>query len=370
MPTEKLPVHAVILAGGRGTRFWPRSRTRTPKQLLNIVGKGTMLEQTVARFRPLIPAERIWTVTNAEQSLAVSRQLPQASRKRVLVEPVGRNTAAAIALAAFHIRHVTKGDALMAVLPADHYIEQTREYQKIVSAALTVAREPGRMVVLGIPPTLPETGFGYIERMDAAIGANSIPVYPVRRFAEKPALETAKEYLASGNYQWNAGMFFWRVSTILDELKKHLPQTFDVLKKLAAHIGTRKYPEQLRKVYPKLENISVDYAILEREARAAAQPQVFVIPAEVGWSDIGSWEAVYELQAKLSGENIYGNSGHFIESSGNFVSSTGKFIAAIGVNNLVVVETPDALLICPRDRAQDVGKIVKWLEQQKLKNLL
>jgi mannose-1-phosphate guanylyltransferase len=370
MPSENLQVHAVILAGGRGTRFWPRSRTKTPKQLLNIVGRGTMLQQTVARLRPLVPAARIWTVTNAEQQSTVHKQLSKESRQRVLVEPVGRNTAAAIALAAFHIQHLAKSDALMAVLPADHYIAEPRKYREIVAAALHVAREPGRMVVLGIPPTRPETGFGYVERMEPAIGANGITAYPVRRFAEKPALDTAKEYLALGNYQWNAGMFFWRVSTILDELKKQLPLTFDILQKLAAHIGTSKYTTQLRKVYPKLENISVDYAILERATRAAAKPQVFVIPAEVGWSDIGSWEAVYELQAKLAGENIFGNAGYSIESNGNFISSPGKFIAAIGVDNLVVVETPDALLICPRDRAQDVGKIVKWLEERKLKNLL
>jgi mannose-1-phosphate guanylyltransferase len=370
MLSENLQVHTLILAGGRGTRFWPRSRTKTPKQLLNIVGKGTMLEQTVARLRPLVPATRIWTVTNAEQQSTVHKQLPKESRRRMLVEPVGRNTAAAIALAAFHIQHVAKGDALMAVLPADHYIAEPRKYREIVAAALHVAREPGRMVVLGIPPRRPETGFGYIERMEPAIGANGIAAYPVRRFAEKPTLKTAKEYVASGNYQWNAGMFFWRVSTILDELKKHLPSTFDILRKLATHIGTSKYAPQLRKIYPKLENISVDYAILERATRSAAEPHVFVIPAEVGWSDIGSWEAVYELQAKLPGQNIYGDSGHFIESSGNFISSAGKFIAAIGVDNLVVVETPDALLICPRDRAQDVGKIVKWLEERKLKNLL
>ncbi len=286
------------------------------------------------------------------------------------MEPVGRNTAAAIALAAFHIQQAAKGDALMAVLPADHYIAEARKYREIAAAALNVAREPGRMVVLGIPPTRPETGFGYIERMEPAIGANGITAYPVRRFAEKPALETAKEYAASGNYQWNAGMFFWRVSTILDELEKHLPPTFAALQKLASYIGTRKYAPQLSKIYPKLENISVDYAILERATRAAAKPQVFVIPAEVGWSDIGSWQAVYELQAKLPGENIYGSAGYFIESHGNFISSPGKFVAAIGVDNLVVVETPDALLICPRDRAQDVGKIVKWLDERKLKNLL
>src|SRR5271154_2879745 len=161
MPTEKLAIHAVILAGGRGTRFWPRSRTRTPKQLLNIVGERTMLEQTVARLRPLIRAERIWTVTNAEQAATVKQQVPAAARKRVLSEPVGRNTTAAIALAAIHVRHAEKGrDALLAVLPADHYIAQGNKYRKIVSAALAMAATPGRMVVLGIPPTRPETGFG------------------------------------------------------------------------------------------------------------------------------------------------------------------------------------------------------------------
>jgi mannose-1-phosphate guanylyltransferase len=370
MARETLAVHAVILAGGRGTRFWPRSRTKTPKQLLNIIGKGTMLEQTVARLRPLVAADRIWTITNAEQDAAVHKQLAAASRKRVLVEPVGRNTAAAIALAAFHIRHAAKDDALMAVLPADHYIAQPHEYREIVATALNVAREPGRMVVLGIPPTRPETGFGYIERMATTIGASATPVYAVRRFTEKPPLETAKEYLVSGNYHWNAGMFFWRVSTFLDALQEHLPETYKSLEALAPAIGTPKYASRLHKVYPKLESISVDYAILERATRATTAPVVFVIPAEVGWSDIGSWEAVYELLAKSVGENIFSGASHSLDSSGNFLSSPGKFVAAIGVKDLVVVDTVDALLICPRDRAQDVAKIVKWLEAQRLTKLL
>jgi mannose-1-phosphate guanylyltransferase len=370
MSTEKLRIHAVILAGGRGTRFWPRSRTKTPKQLLNIVGKGTMLEQTMARLRPLLPSERIWTVTNAEQAAAVNKEVPATSRKRVLVEPFGRNTAAAIALAAFHIRSASRGDALMAVLPADHYIAQAAEYRKIVSTALKVAREPGRMVVLGIPPTRPETGFGYIERSEATIGAHGVPVYPVKRFAEKPALETAKEYLASGNYQWNAGMFFWRVSTFLDALKNFLPATFNALESLSTTIGKRNYASQLKKIYGKLENISVDCAILEPATGEEAEPSVFVIPAEIGWSDIGSWAAVYELLAKQPGENIFSGAGHAIDANGNFLSTSGKFVAAVGVKDLVVVETADALLICPRERAQDVGKIVQWLEAQKLHKLL
>src|SRR5579863_2742054 len=215
---EKLPTHAVILAGGRGTRFWPRSRTRTPKQLLNIVGEGSMLQQTVARLTPLIPAQQIWTVTNAEQAIALRKQLPAAARKRVLTEPLGRNTAAAIALAAIHVRHAAHGDALLAVLPADHYIAQPERYRETVREALDVAREPGRMVVLGIPATRPETGFGYVERQGESITAHGAPVYAVRRFTEKPELSVAKEYMTSGNFHWNAGMFFWRVSTFLDAL--------------------------------------------------------------------------------------------------------------------------------------------------------
>lgn len=375
MADKKLGAHAVILGGGRGTRFWPQSRTRTPKQLLNIIGKSTMLQQTVERLRSLIPSDRIWSVTNAEQAAALRKQLPPAARKKVLTEPLGRNTAAAIALAAIHIRHAAKGDALMAVLPADHYIAQPERYRQIASAALDVARTEGRMVVLGIPPTRPETGFGYIESKEPPFTADGFPVFPVRRFTEKPELAVAKEYVASGRYQWNAGMFFWGVATFLNALRRFLPKTHEVIESLSAHIGKRSYESQLKKTYPKLENISVDYAILERAATAgesAAQgtSNVFVIPAEVGWSDIGSWAAVYELLAKTPGENILAGPGQTLDAEGNFLWSPGKFVAAVGVRDLVVVETDDALLICPRDRAQDVGKIVKSLEQRKLTRLL
>ena len=369
MPDPELQVHAVILAGGRGTRFWPRSRTRTPKQLLNIAGNTTMLEQTVERLVSTVAPQRIWTVTNSEQSSALVKQLPAAARKRVLTEPLGRNTTAAIALAAIQVRHAAKGDALLAVLPADHYIAQPDQYRKIVAAALDIAREPHRMVVLGIVPTRPETGFGYIERADAGEPGSAFPYFAVRRFTEKPQLPVAREYLASGKYFWNAGMFFWRVSTFLDALKQFLPSTYRAIEELSAHIGKHSYAPRLRKIYPKLENISVDYAVLEK-ASGSDFAKVFVIPADVGWSDIGSWAAVYELLAKGPGENVLGGAGQTLDAEGNFLWSPGKFVAAIGVRDLVVVETPDALLICPRDRAQDVSKIVKSLEERKLKKLL
>lgn len=372
--SKQLPAHAVILAGGRGTRFWPRSRMRTPKQLLNIVGSDTMLEQTAARLEPLFPASRQWVVTNSEQAAAVRKQMPHVPASHILAEPVGRNTAAAIGLAAAHLLHGGMGkenDALMAVLPADHFIAESGKYLKIVRAALHVAHAPGSLVALGIPPSRPETGFGYIERGSGkGLDAGGVPVFPVRRFTEKPALPQAKKYVSSGRYYWNAGMFFWRVSTFLGNLEKFLPKTHDALMRLAGEIGTRGYARTLARVYPRLENISVDYAILEPATRRPAVPAVFVLPAEVGWSDIGSWTAVYELLARKAGENV--SAGRFValDAQGNFFWSPKKFVAAVGIRNLVVVETEDALLLCPRDRAQDVGKIVKWLEAEKLSRLL
>jgi mannose-1-phosphate guanylyltransferase len=370
MAAEKLTAHAVILAGGRGTRFWPRSRTRTPKQLLNIIGADSMLQQTVARLKPFIPAEHIWTVTNEEQSASVRKHLPASARKHILSEPVGRSTAAAIALAAVHIRHAERGDALMAVLPADLYIAQPKKYAKIAQLALKIAREPGRIVVLGIPPSRPDTGFGYIQCATKAVSSTPFPVFPVQAFKEKPDLPLAKKYVASGNYRWNAGMFFWRVSTFLDSLKKYLPKTYAALVTLAGTIGTRKYETKLRSIYPRLENIAVDYAILEAATREKDPSRVFMIPADIGWSDIGSWTAVHEQSSSARHQNVLAGAGHMLEAEGNFIWSPTKFVAAIGVRDLVVVETPDALLICPRHRSQDVGKIVKWLEERGRKDLL
>jgi mannose-1-phosphate guanylyltransferase len=226
------------------------------------------------------------------------------------------------------------------------------------------------MVVLGIPPTRPETGFGYIERTGEPIASKGFPVFAVKRFTEKPALPFAVEYVASGRYHWNAGMFFWRVSTFLENLKNFLPKTHAALEKLATFIGTRQYERQLNAIYHKLENISVDYAVLEPATRTEGPPRVFVIPAEVGWSDIGSWAAVYELLAKKARENVLAGAGHALDAEGNFLWVPSKFVAAIGVRDLVVVETPDALLICPRERAQDVAKIVKSLEEKKRSDLL
>jgi len=368
--TAQITAHAVILAGGRGTRFWPRSRLRTPKQLLNIVGQSTMLEQTVERLRPLFPFSKLWVVTNTEQAHDVRRLIPRLPKAQILAEPVGRNTAAAIGLAAFHIAH-RHDDAVMAVLPADHFIAQAERYRHVAQAAMEVAEREASLVVLGIPPDRPETGFGYIERQGTAAAARGEEVFSVKRFTEKPDEQTAREFLASGRYLWNAGMFFWRVSAFLDCLKKFLPATHAQLERLSRTMGTSRYAAALRRIYPKLENISVDYAIMEPATREGSGRSVSVLPAEVGWSDIGSWAAVYELNpAGAAGENVSCGPLCAIDSRGNYVWSSKKLVAAIGVNDLVVVETPDALLICQRNRAQDVGKVVKWAEERRRKDLL
>jgi mannose-1-phosphate guanylyltransferase len=364
---NSLPACAVLLAGGRGTRFWPRSRTRTPKQLLNITGRETMVRETAARLQPLIPLRNFWVVTNVEQVSAMRRELRGVPASHILMEPVGRNTAAAIGLAAIHLIRA-HGDALMAVLPSDSYIADAPGYRKRVRAALDLARTPGHLVVLGVPPTRPETGYGYIEVGKILARPRGVAEYAVRRFTEKPTLPLARKYVASRQFLWNAGMFFWRASTFLDCLKQFLPATHAALTGLARSIGTRRYAAALKRVYPRLENISVDYAVMEPATRGRSKAWVSVIPAKVGWSDIGSWAAVYELLTEKPGANV--GASFSLDAGGNYLWSQKKFVAAIGVQGLVLVETDDALLLCSRDRSQDVGKIVKWLEDKKQHHLL
>lgn len=328
-----------------------------------------MLRQTMERLGALVSPRNLWVVTNAEQAAAVRRELPEINPSHVLAEPIGRNTAAAIGLAAVHLAR-EHGDALMAVLPSDAYVHEVAPYRALVRAALDQARTPGNLVVLGIPPTRPETGYGYIERGSTIGRSRGISIYSVRRFTEKPALAMARKYVASGKYFWNAGMFLWRVSTFLENLQSFLPSTYRALQELAETIGTKKYPAALKRTYPRLQNISVDYAVMEPATRVSGKPKVSVIPARIAWDDIGSWAAVYELLAAKKGENVSAGASFTMDADGNYFWSPKKFVAAVGVHNLVLVETDDAVLLCPRERAQDVGKIVKWLEEQKRKDLL
>jgi mannose-1-phosphate guanylyltransferase len=359
----------VILAGGRGTRFWPLSRKKRAKQLLALDGKQTMIQQTVARLLPLAPAKRFWIATNDDLRPAIMKQLPKLPKAQVLAEPVGRNTAPAIGLAAFLLLRENP-DAVLGLFPSDHVIGDEAAYRETLERGIEIAAAGANIVVLGIRPTRAETGYGYIEAGTAFQGE----ALRVRRFTEKPDATKASEFVAAGNYFWNSGMFLWSARTLADALWEHLPKTAPLLEEIAAAFGTRKFAATFRKLYPKCENISVDYAVLEpRSAKGEQAGNIFCLPADFGWNDLGSWTALHEHHTAKSDPpegNLVAGSGVFLlNARGNYLYAPGKFVAAVGVSDLVVVETPDALLVTTRQRAQDVGKVVKYLDEKKLHKL-
>lgn len=365
-----LPAYAIILAGGYGTRFWPLSRRARPKQFLPLGGRDTLVQQTYQRVARLFPARKIYVVGNAEHRRLLARQLPRVTASRLLLEPMGRNTAAAIALGAEHIRAALPArqhDALLAVFPADHAIRDEGRFRSTVRAALAAAAGEDAMVVLGIRPTHAHTGYGYIERARRLPRIRGQNLYAVRRFTEKPDARMALRYLRARRYYWNSGMFFWRLSTFWNLLGEHLPHTRAALDKLGRSIGRRNYGARLHQLYRRLQNISVDYAVAEP---AAARGRARVVPADIGWSDLGSWSAIYDWRAQRAEENVVAGPHFLLDAAGNWLQVPGKFVAAIGVHHLVVVDTQDALLLCPRSRAQDVGKVVHYLQKEKRHRML
>ena len=369
---KKIPhFYPVILAGGRGTRFWPLSRKRRAKQLLALDGKRTMIRQTVARLLPVAPARHFWVITNEDLKREVTRQLPRLDKRQIVAEPAGRNTAPAIGLAAFLLLR-SDPDAVIGMFPSDHVISNEKRYRQVLEKGLEIAAAGENIVVLGIPPTRAETGYGYIEAGSRFDGGD---VLRVRRFTEKPDAERAAGFLAAGNYFWNSCMFLWSASTLANALCEHLPGTASVLEQIAATFGTRKFGATFRKLYPKCENISIDYAVLEpRSAKGEQGSRIFCVPADFGWNDLGSWTALYEHHVSKrqppDGNLVCAESRFALDSDGNYIHAPGKFVAAVGVHNLVVVETGDALLITTRERAQDVGKVVKYLDEKKLHKLV
>lgn len=360
--------HPVILAGGRGTRFWPLSRKRRAKQLLALDGKQTMIQQTVARLRPLAPAKRFWVITNEDSRREIARQIPRFNRQQIIAEPVGRNTAPAIGLAAFILLR-SRPDAVIGMFPSDHVIADEKRYRQILQKGIDIAAAGENIVVLGIQPARAETGYGYIETG----GVMEHDAFRVRRFTEKPDAQRAAEFVAAGNYFWNSGMFLWSARTLANALREHLQKSAVVLEKIAATYGTSKFAATFRRLYPSCENISIDYAVLEPRS-SKGNSNIFCLPADFGWNDLGSWTALYEhhvAKQRPPGHNLIAGAGNFtLNATGNYIHAPGKFIAAVGVNNLVVVETDDALLITTREQAQAVGKVVKHLDEKKMHKLV
>jgi len=361
---------AVVLAGGSGTRFWPRSRRARAKQVLKLDGDRTMIQQTVARLEDMSPGHEVWVITNGLLYDTIAGQLPEIAEDRILREPEARNTAPACALAAFLLVRDAP-EAVIGVFPADHTIGNVARFHMILRAGMKLASGGPRMVVLGVPPTRAETGYGYIELGEAVtpttVGGEAIPVRRVRRFTEKPDAARARAFLRSGNYVWNSGMFLWSAQTLCDAIREHSPLMAPLLETIAAAWGTPEFERVFAELYPQCESISIDYAVLEpRSAKGETTSELYCLPADFAWNDLGSWAALHEYVSEKSdapNSNVI-EAAHDVQiaSTGCYVFAPAKTVALVGVKDLVVVETDDALLITTRDGSQDVGKVVEELK--------
>jgi len=359
----------VILAGGSGTRFWPRSRRAKAKQVLALDGERSMIQRTMERLLPLARPEDFWVITNDLLAGTIKEQLPEIPEGRILSEPAARNTAPACALAAFLVEKKNPR-AVLGVFPSDHVVTNIERFAEVITRGIELAQGGDRIVVLGVPPTRAETGYGYVERgvcLNPEIGLRR-----VKRFTEKPSRELAEAFVASGEYGWNSGIFLWRADTLTKAIREHCPEMAPQMEKIAAAYGTPEFERVFAEVYPQCENISIDYAVLEpRSVRGEARSEIYCLPADFGWNDLGSWSALHEHVADcppevLAERNVFDKSDKpcvNIDSRGNYVYAPGKAIALVGVSDLVVVETEDALLITTRERSQDVGKVVAELKQ-------
>ena len=344
---------ALIMAGGRGERFWPKSRKNLPKQFLSLTDDGkTMIQLTVERILPLVNMEDIYIATNKDYKELVQRHLPDLPEQNILCEPVGRNTAPCIGLGAVHISRKYE-DAVMFVLPSDHLIKFTNMFLTTLREASEVAEKGENLVTIGITPDYPETGYGYIKFDPRTTEGRA---YRVERFVEKPNLEVAKEYLASGEYLWNSGMFTWKVSTILRNMEKFMPGVYGGLMKIRAAIGTDEEETVLEKEFHDMESQSIDYGIMEKA------DHIFTIPGTFGWDDVGSWLAVERIRKTNESGNVVDGNIITINTHNCIIQGGKKLIATVGLEDLIVVDTNDATLICAKDSAGDIKKVLENLK--------
>jgi mannose-1-phosphate guanylyltransferase len=357
----KVEFHPIILAGGSGTRFWPRSRRWRAKQLLVLDGARTMIQSTVDRLGTLATAQELWVITNDLLSQAISEQLQSLLGEQMVCEPAARNTAPAAGLAAFLIER-TSPNAVLGIFPSDHVITDEKKYRATIEQGIALAAKGENIVVLGVKPVRPETGYGYIETGDKLAHG----VMRVRRFTEKPNREKAEEFMLAGTYYWNSGIFLWTARTLANAIREHLSETAPFLQQIADAYKTPRFEEVFRELYPACENISIDYAVLEpRSTKGEHHSNIYCLPTDFGWNDLGSWEALYEhqlAQGNAKEGNVTEAKGSLaLDARNNYVYSPQKFVALVGVENLVVVETEDAILITTRERSQDVRRVVSEL---------
>lgn len=372
----------VILAGGSGTRFWPRSRKSRAKQVLALDSEQTMIQQALERLLPLADAADVWVITNSLLDETIAEQLPEVTREHILSEPAARNTAPACALAAFLLEK-TAPETVIGVFPSDQVVKDSARFTEVIRAGVALAASGDKIVVLGVPPTRAETGYGYIEQGETADAATEITggiaARRVKRFTEKPDKARAEQFVASGDYAWNSGIFLWSARTLTGAIREYCPAMAPLLEKIAAAHGTPEFSRVFAELYPQCENISIDYAVLEpRSQKGEAGAEIYCLPGDFAWNDLGCWAALHEDLAgcspeKLSFANVFDETDPLcvsIDSNGNYVYAPGKVIALVGVHDLVVVQTNDALLITTRDRSQEVGKVVAELKKAGREDLI
>lgn len=356
-------MYAVIMAGGRGSRFWPRSRKRQSKQTLNIVGRYTMIQDTVYRLRPAVTPNQTLVITNDLLEEEIRRQLPTIPPENILVEPKGRSTAPCVGLAAIYLRRIAP-DLVMATFPADHLIRDVSVFHRALKFAEEIAAKDGKLVTFGVRPERADTGFGYIQSGEIFREQNSHRAYQIARFVEKPDLETAKTFVADSTFHINSGMFVWRVDVILEEIRKWLPDMYEGLEEIASNIGTPLEFKALGEIFPKFQSISIDHGVMEKSERSV------MVPADFGWNDLGSWSSLYDLWPKDADQNAHIGRHLALDTKNCLVYSPHKFVATLGVSDLVIVETDDALLVCHKDAAQQVSRIIDALRERKIEEFL
>ncbi len=359
-------IYAIVMAGGVGSRFWPKSRERSPKQFLEIIGTGTMIQNTVARIQGMVPPRNTYVVTNKLQEELTYRQLPAIPKENILIEPVGRNTAPCIGLAATLI-HNLDPKGIMIVLPADHVIMNVDEFLRVLREAVKVAEESDALITIGINPSRPETGYGYIQFDEELQNGNPFRdrgILRVKTFAEKPNVETAERFLQSGDFLWNSGMFVWRAQSILKEIEVHLPDLHGQLKALTQKPGTQEFRNALEQAYGLIRSISIDYGVMEKAGN------VFVAKGDFGWSDVGSWDEVVRLANPDSDRNTTKGLVIAKNSTNNYVDAGDKVVAVVGVQDLIVVTTEDAVLVCKKGQSQEVKEIVDYMRRKQMNDKL